>query len=333
MHKKLKNAWNWIKKEVFAIVPKISEREIENNGNENEQVSEKEAKLYKKVKANKESEAYSKKITDYITKIAKKYAEKYTYQELAAAKKKKEQGFKVIGDLKENHDDWEALMKVDIFGRACHYYRKSKTVGLTRVTLGYDITKWIKTPLLLKESLILPNYRFHPPTRKVIILSEKPLEESLYFIPNYPRKIKGVKLTVRRAFANANLVGFPQIDRPVIQIRDAPGTDMWFYKQKTTAENIKAITNDVSQKVVTIQRKKEIVLRSKYFRKKMEADAFERSNDESMKDMMARLTRDKMRLKTLQAAGGTQGFFNNQNIFFLILIVILIVTTIAGFTT
>lgn len=333
MHKKLKSAWNWIKREIFAIPPKISEREIENNDNEKEQVSEKEARRFEKAKASKERVAYSNKIKEYITKIAKKYAEKYTYQELVAAKKKKEQGLKVIGDLKENHDDWEALMKVDIFGRACHYYQKSKTVGLTRVTLGYDITKWTKTPTILKKPLILPNYDHHPPTKRVIILSEKPLEESVYFIPKYPRKIKGVKLTVRRAFANGNLVGFPQIDRPVIQIRDAPGTDMWFYKQKTTAQNIKAITDDVNQKIVTIQRSKEIVLKSRYFRKKTEADAFEQSLDESMKSKMAQLMRDKMRLKTLQAAGDTQGFFNNQNIFFIILIVILIVTTIAGFAT
>jgi len=333
MKKILKRIWNWIKKEIFAIAPKISERAIERNGNENEQVSEKKAKLYKKAKAKQESVAYSKKITDYITKIAKKYAEKYTYQELAAAKKKKEQGLKVIGDLKENYDDWEALINLDIFTRACHYYRKNKTVGLTRVVKDYDITKWIKTPLRLKNPLLLPNYKFHPPAKKVIILSEKPLEESVYFIPNYPRKISGVKLTVRRAFANGNLVGFPQVDRPVIQIRDAPGTDVWFYKQRTTAENIRAITDDVNQKIVTIQRKKEIVSKSTLFRKTIEADAFERANDESMKSMMARLTRDKMRLKTLRAAGGTQGFFNNQNIFFLILIVVLIVTTIAGFAT
>lgn len=331
MKKILKKIWNWIKKEIFAIVPKISERTIESNGNENEQVSEKMVKRYKK--ASKESVAYSKKITDYITKIAKKYAEKYTYQELAAAKKKKEQGLKVIGDLKENYDDWEALIKVDIFTRACHHYRKNKTVAITRVVKDYDITNWIKTPVFLKKPLVLPNYNFHPPTKRVIILSEKPLEESVYFIPNYPRKISGVKLTVRRAFANGNLVGFPQVDRPVIQIRDAPGTDTWFYKQRTTADNIKAITNDVNQKIVTIQRKKEIVSNATLFRKTIEADAFERANDESMKSMMARLTRDKMRLKTLQAAGGAQGFFNNQNIFFLILIVVLIVTTIAGFAT
>jgi hypothetical protein len=267
----------------------------------------------------------------YITDVARTIAKRAeSYNDIIAAKKDEKEGEYLRGFLAENHYDWEALLNTDIFTRAAYYYKAENRVGITRVVKGKSLEDLVKTPVLLNEEVRLKGHE-HQPFKRVIFLAEAHLNYAINWTDNYPTVVDGIDLVCTHADATADVIGFPDHNRCVIRIRDAPGTDVEFHKEKAAADNIQETLLDVRRKIIHLQRKKLGPLESRLH----EAQLGEKLNKDELeymrKDDYYKKRRAQKRKEAYLPEEGEKGKLTADRVIMIVLIILLAITSVLGF--
>ncbi|MHA1502440.1 MAG: hypothetical protein ACTSSB_11370, partial [Candidatus Heimdallarchaeota archaeon] len=224
----------------------------------------------KKIKASKlQKNAEMQEKLAFITKVARDdLAKRFTKNQLASAVSGKEkEGYAVHGYLEEAYpEDWEALIYVQIFDRACYYAEQEPIIAITRLTSDITLKDYIKTPIELREEVIMDNYP-HQPFKRCIILAKKQFEDSVHWVNDYPFDFDGVDVNVNHASFNLALLGWAMYNLPIFIVLHAPNKDEGINDARVRAEDIKEIKVDIRQKLISIQRNEIEPLKAQVFEK------------------------------------------------------------------
>ena len=207
-------------------------------------------------KLSEEKEKKLDKKHQLTIRVAKYLADKYMYQQLIeSASSVGIRGLEVYGDLEMNYpNEFEWLISDGVLDKASYFAVQKYKPELVNIVDFIDLKKYVKSPVLFKETMI---FRTLPdrPFKRAVFYAPKPLREYIKWIDNYTLYIKGYKTPVILGKCYCMLLGWALPDFPQILITATPKQHQAIYQAQIKSEDIRQDKIDLLQKVVFYYRR------------------------------------------------------------------------------
>lgn len=210
-------------------------------------------------------------------RVAKYLASKYMYQQLTeSASSVGIRGLEVYGDLEINYpNEFEWLISDGVLDKACYFAVQKYKPELVNIVNYIDLKKYVKSPVLFKETMI---FRTVPdrPFKRAVFYAPKPLREYIRWIENYVLYIKGYKTPVILGKCYCMLLGWALPDFPQILITATPKQHQAIYQAQIKSEDIRQDMIDLLQKVVFYYRREAKINEMKVIEAQMDSERMEK---------------------------------------------------------
>lgn len=210
-------------------------------------------------------------------RVARYLADKYMYQQLTeSASSTGIRGLEVYGDIEINYpNEFEWLISDGVLDKACYFAVQKYKPEFVNIMDHIDLIKYIKSPVLFKETM---RFRTVPdrPFKRAVFYAPKPLKEYIRWIENYILIIKGFKTPVNLGKCYCMLLGWALPDFPQILITATPKQHLAIYQAQIKSEDINQDMIDLLQKVVFYYRRESKVNEMRVLEAEMDSERMEK---------------------------------------------------------
>jgi hypothetical protein len=180
-------------------------------------------------------------------KVALELAREFSYFTIANIDTETDTVSEVYGYLKVYYTaEFQALIDNNVIEIACFYARRHSRKEIVKFLDGIDLEKLVKTKAYFKRAYTFDNYP-NIEFDRAILLAEKRIKEVL----NYKSKkedMEGFPVSVKLAPCDFILLGWFNINTPILLVKSVPGEDSLIHRAKIEAKKLRDMEKRIYQK-------------------------------------------------------------------------------------